>query len=62
MFGLTDAIYHDANAARDHLEAVHWPNGPVCPPCGEDKRVTRLTAATARAGFTNATSAASNSP
>ncbi|HEY0012796.1 MAG TPA: IS1595 family transposase [Allosphingosinicella sp.] len=33
------------------MEALHWPNGPVCPHCGEDERVTRLTAATARAGL-----------
>lgn len=51
MFDLTNPIFHDANAARDALEALHWPNGPVCPHCGEDERVTRLTAATARAGL-----------
>ena len=27
-------IYTDANAAREHLEAIHWPHGPVCPHCG----------------------------
>ncbi len=30
---LTDAIYHDEAAARAHLEAQRWPNGPVCPHC-----------------------------
>ena len=31
----------DAVAARKHLEAVHWPDGPVCRHCGSLK-VTRL--------------------
>lgn len=51
MFDLTDPIYSDANAAREQIEALHWPNGPVCPHCGETERVTRLTAVTARAGL-----------
>lgn len=32
---LSDPIFHDENAARTHLEAVRWPNGPVCPFCGQ---------------------------
>src|SRR4051812_8431293 len=51
MFDLTNPIYHDANAARDHLETLHWPNGPECPLGGGDERFPRLTAATARAGL-----------
>jgi transposase-like protein len=51
MRDLTDPIFHDANAARDYLESLHWPNGPVCPHCGETERVTRLTSKTARAGL-----------
>jgi transposase-like protein len=51
MFDLTNPIYSDANKAREHLEALHWPNGAVCPHCDENERVTRLTAATARAGL-----------
>lgn len=31
---LTDKIYQDAEAAREHLERINWPNGPVCPHCG----------------------------
>jgi hypothetical protein len=26
--------YHDEEAARKHLEAAVWPDGPVCPHCG----------------------------
>jgi transposase-like protein len=27
-------IFTDENAAREALEAVRWPDGPVCPHCG----------------------------
>jgi transposase-like protein len=30
--------FHDETAAREELEAVLWPNGPVCPHCGEAER------------------------
>lgn len=26
--------FHDENEARKHLEAIRWPDGPVCPHCG----------------------------
>jgi transposase-like protein len=29
-----DPIFNDETAARAHLEALRWPNGPVCPHCG----------------------------
>jgi transposase-like protein len=50
MFDLTNPIYSDANKAREHLESLHWPNGPVCPHCGETKRVTRLEGKSTRPG------------
>jgi transposase-like protein len=31
---LDAAYFHDAEAARKHLEAQVWPDGPVCPHCG----------------------------
>lgn len=31
---LQDPIFHDEDKARAALEAVRWPNGPVCPHCG----------------------------
>jgi transposase-like protein len=31
---LTNPIYQDADKAREHLEAIRWPHGPVCPHCG----------------------------
>jgi transposase-like protein len=44
MFDLTNEIYQDANKAREHLEAIHWPHGPNCPHCGnaDPKRITKL--------------------
>ena len=50
MFDLTNPIYSDKDKAREHLESLHWPNGPVCPRCGETKRVTRLKGKSTRAG------------
>jgi len=41
---ITNKIYHDEDAARAHLEAQLWPDGPVCPHCGqhEQDKITRL--------------------
>lgn len=50
MFDLTNPIYSDANKAREHLESLHWPNGPVCPRCGETTRVKRLEGKSTRPG------------
>jgi transposase-like protein len=50
MLDLTNPIYSNADLAREHLEALHWPNGPVCPHCGETTRVRRLEGKSTRAG------------
>ncbi|RYG75876.1 MAG: IS1595 family transposase, partial [Alphaproteobacteria bacterium] len=47
---ITDPIYSDANAAREHLEALHWPHGPVCPRCGTLDRITKLAGKSTRPG------------
>jgi transposase-like protein len=39
---LSDPIFHNDEAARLHLEAIRWPDGPYCPRCGEAEAVTRL--------------------
>jgi len=31
---LTAPYFHDAAKAREHLEAIRWPNGPICGHCG----------------------------
>ena len=50
MISLTDPIYSNADLAREHLETLHWPNGPVCPRCGETDRVKRAGGASTRPG------------
>lgn len=49
---ITDPIYSDANKAREHLEVLHWPNGPVCPHCGncDAERITKLAGKSTRPG------------
>jgi len=47
---LTDPIYSDVNKAREHLESLHWPSGPVCPHCGETERLKRLAGKSTRPG------------
>lgn len=34
MTALTAKYFHDDDKAREHLEAIRWPEGPVCPHCG----------------------------
>jgi transposase-like protein len=29
-----DPMFHDEDKAREALEAVRWPDGPICPHCG----------------------------
>ena len=48
---LSDPIFADEAAAREHLERIRWPNGPVCPHCGETEKVYRLWGKTTRPGL-----------
>ncbi len=41
-FDITDPIFTDETAAREHFEVVRWPNGPYCPFCGSFDRVAKL--------------------
>jgi transposase-like protein len=43
-------IYTDENAARKHLEKLHWPNGPICPHCKVEGQATLLQGKSTRAG------------
>lgn len=49
---ITAAIYTDANAAREHLEAIHWPHGPNCPHCGnaDETRIKKMEGKSTRPG------------
>jgi len=48
---LRNPIFHDDNAAREHLERTLWPYGPVCPRCGVmGDRITKLQGKSTRPG------------
>lgn len=40
---LNQPYFHDVEAAREHLEAMRWPTGPICPHC-DSKEAYKLTA------------------
>lgn len=41
---LAERAVYDGDAAREWFEQLRWPNGPVCPHCGNSGRVYRLPA------------------
>ncbi|CAN5419623.1 IS1595 family transposase [soil metagenome] len=43
-------IYTDEIAAREHLESLNWPDGPVCPHCGVVNEATKLAGKSTRPG------------
>jgi transposase-like protein len=48
---LSNPIFHDEDAAREHLERLPWPQGPVCPRCGVmGERITKLAGKSTRPG------------
>lgn len=50
---LSQAHFHNEEAAFVYVEAHLWPEGPVCPHCGncDEKRIGRLTGKTSRPGL-----------
>lgn len=52
MLDITNEIYTDADKAREHLEEIHWPDGPTCPHCGnaDSGRITKLKGKSTRPG------------
>lgn len=50
---LSAARFHCEETAFEYVEAMLWPNGPVCPHCGnaDAARIGRLTGKTTRAGL-----------
>lgn len=48
---LTNPIFTDESKAREHLEALRWPDGPFCPHCGEAENVVRLEGQAHRPGL-----------
>jgi transposase-like protein len=52
MCDLTNPIFTDADKAREHLEKLYWPTGPICRHCGnaEAARITKLAGKSTRPG------------
>jgi transposase-like protein len=44
------AYFQNDEAARDHIEAILWPEGPVCPHCGCVGHITKMAGKTTRPG------------
>ena len=42
MCDLTNPAFTDEDKAREFLEASRWPDGPVCPFCGQLDTVAKL--------------------
>jgi transposase-like protein len=42
MAAISNPIFQNADKAREALEAVRWPNGPVCPHCGGTDRNAKV--------------------
>ena len=48
---LRNPIFNDDDKAREHLEALLWPEGPTCPRCGiTGDRITKLQGKSTRPG------------
>ena len=50
---ITDKCFSDPEKAREYFEAQRWPNGPVCPHCGnvDQDKITSLNGKAHRAGL-----------
>lgn len=51
MLDITAKRFNDKHAARKHLEAVRWPDGPICPHCGCVDNSHRIKGKSARPGL-----------
>ena len=51
---ISDPIYHNADKAREHLEALLWADGPVCPHCKTRDRASKIKGGRAGLYFCNA--------
>ncbi len=48
---LNQERFHNDEAARQHLESLRWPDGPVCPHCGGADRQSKLEGKSHRPGL-----------
>jgi transposase-like protein len=51
MTALNAPHFHDETKAREHLESIRWPNGPVCPHCGSVEQHYQLEGKAHRPGL-----------
>ena len=51
MTALTDPIFHDEDAAREHFETLRWSDGRICPHCGTIDNSTLMQGKTTRPGL-----------
>lgn len=51
MCDLTKPEFQDADKAREYLEKLRWPNGPVCPHCGVEGNAYKLEGTSHRPGL-----------
>lgn len=54
-YDIQNPIFADADKAREHLEAQRWPNGPICPHCGnaDQARIAKMEGKAHRPGLFN---------
>lgn len=48
---LQNPIFHDETAAREALESIRWPHGPVCPHCGSLDKIGKVQGKSHRPGL-----------
>ena len=48
---LKQPLFQNDEKAREYLEALQWPNGPVCPHCGSAEKHYRLRGKSHRTGL-----------
>jgi transposase-like protein len=48
---LTKPMFTDPEKAREYLESVRWPRGPICPHCGSVEKITALKGKSHRPGL-----------
>jgi transposase-like protein len=50
-YSFDEPRFHDPEAAREYLESVRWPHGPVCPHCGAVENQYPISGKSARPGL-----------
>jgi len=50
-YSFKEPRFHNAAAAREYLEGIRWPNGPVCPHCGTYERISKIQGTSHRPGL-----------